>query len=93
MKKQPKTMKKLIIFLFFLLVITMGIGFYLRYYEDDTIVGDRFIGVTILASIFILMPMFLYHRWKSRKVQDYMLTKDNINKMREFSEENKRKKR
>ena len=85
-------MKKLIIFLFFILVITLCTGFYLRYYSDDTIVGDRFIGITILVAIFVLMPLFLYHRWKSRKVQDYMLTKDNINKMREFSEGKKRKK-
>ncbi|HEA30416.1 MAG TPA: hypothetical protein ENH91_10545 [Leeuwenhoekiella sp.] len=84
-------MKKIIIFLFFILVVTMCIGFYLRYYEDNIVVGDRFIGITILAAIFVLMPLFLYHRWKNRKVQNYMLTKDNINKMREFSEGRKRK--
>ncbi|WP_031426943.1 hypothetical protein [Flavimarina sp. Hel_I_48] len=86
-------MKKLIIFLFFLLVITLFVGFYFRYYSDDIVLGDRFIGVTILAVIFVLMPLFLYHRWKNRNVHDYMLTKDNINKMREFSEGKKRKKK
>jgi len=86
-------MKKIIIFLFFILVITLCVGFYLRYYSDDIVAGDRFIGVTILVAIFVLMPMFLYHRWKNRKVHDYMLTKDNINKMREFSEGKKRKKK
>jgi hypothetical protein len=70
----------------------MSIGFYLRYYSEETLMGDRFIGLTILAAIFVLMPMFLYHRWKNRKVKDYMLTEDNINKMREFSERKKRKK-
>jgi len=86
-------MKKLIIFIFYILVITMCIGFYLRYYSDETLMGDRFIGLTILAAIFILMPMFLYHRWKNRNVKDYMLTEDNIHKMREFSERKKRNKK
>lgn len=86
-------MKKLIIFIFFILVITMCVGFYLKYYSDETLMGDRFIGITIIAAILVLMPLFLYHRWKNRKVKDYMLTEDNINKMREFSERKKRKKR
>jgi membrane protein YdbS with pleckstrin-like domain len=85
-------MKKLIIFIFFILVITMCVGFYLKYYSDETLMGDRFIGITILAAILVLMPLFLYHRWKNRKVKDYMLTEDNINKMREFSERKKRDK-
>lgn len=78
-------MKRLIIILFFVLVLTMATGFYFRYVEEYAI-GDHFIGFTILAAIFLLMPLFLYHRWKDRKVKDYMLTEDNIKKMRDFSE-------
>lgn len=83
-------MKKAIIYLFFILVFTLCTGFYLRYYSGDILTGDRFIGITILTAVFVLMPMFLYHRWKNRKVKDYMLTEDNINKMREFSKRKER---
>lgn len=78
-------MRSAIIILFCILVISMGLGFYLRY-TDKLILGDRVIGITILAAVFVLMPMFLYYRWKGRKVQDYMLTEDNIKKMRDFNE-------
>ncbi len=71
----------------------MSVGFYLRYYSGDTLAGDRFIGITILAAIFVLMPLFLYHRWKHRKMKDYMLTEDNIKKMREFSKRKERNKK
>lgn len=84
-------MRNIIITLFCILAVAMGVGFYFRN-TGDVVTGDRVIGVTILAAVFILMPLFLYHRWKGRDVKDYMLDKDNIKKMREFSEEKKRKK-
>ena len=84
-------MRNAIIALFILLCLTMATGFYLRY-TGDLVTGDRFIGVTILAAVFILMPMFLYYRWKGRSVKDYMLDGDNLKKMREFSNDKKRKK-
>ena len=86
-------MRNLIIILFCILAITLGYGFYLRYFTEDILTGDRFLGLTILAVAFILMPMFLYHRWKDRKVKDYMLDKDNIMKMREFQQQNERSKK
>ncbi len=84
-------MRNAIIILFLILCITIGIGFYLRF-AGHLATGDKFIGLTILASVFILMPMFLYHRWKGRSVKDYMLDEDNLKKMREFSDDKKRKK-
>lgn len=79
-------MRNLIIILFCICCVTLGYGFYLRYFTEDTLTGDRFLGLTILAVSFIVMPMFLYHRWKDRKVQDYMLNEDNIKKMSDFNE-------
>ena len=83
-------MRKAILFLFFLLVITMCAGFYFRY-SENTAMGDKFIGLSLIAGIVVLMPMFLYHRWKGRNVKDYMLDEDNIKKMRDFSEGKKSK--
>jgi len=38
----------------------------------------------MVGGFFVLMPLFIYHRWKDRNVQDYMLNKENIMKMHEY---------
>ncbi len=64
------------------ILIAVGIGFYYRM-NDDVILGDRIIGIAVLASAFVLMPIFLYVRWKGKKLSDYTLTKENMDKMRD----------
>jgi len=64
------------------ILIAIGIGFYYRM-NDDIILGDRIIGIAVLASAFLLMPIFLYVRWKGKKLSDYTLTKENMDKMRD----------
>lgn len=72
---------------YFLSIITIAIfiailiGYYFRN-TDEIILGDRIIGLSVLASVFILLPAFLYHRWKGKKLEDYTLTKENIEKMK-----------
>lgn len=85
-------MKNILIVLFFLIVITLGVGFYLK--SSDPATGDLLIGLSMVSGFFILMPLFIYHRWKNKKVSDYMLNKENIMKMREYQqnqEKNRRK--
>ena len=65
-----------------LIAIAIGTGFYYRM-QDEIILGDRIIGIAVLASAFILMPIFLYVRWKGKRLQDYTLTKENLDKMKE----------
>lgn len=65
-----------------LILIAIGVGFYYRTYED-VLLGDQIIGLAVLASAFILMPIFLYVRWKGKRLQDYTLTKENMDKMRD----------
>ena len=65
-----------------LILIAIGTGFYFRL-NDDVILGDKIIGVAVLASAFILMPIFLYVRWKGKKLEDYTLSEKNFKKMRE----------
>lgn len=84
-------MRSAIIFLFIFIAICMAVGFYIRQ-TGAVATGDKIVGLSILASAFVLMPMFLYHRWKDRKVKDYMLDEDNIKKMREFNNGKKDKK-
>jgi len=76
---------------YFLIIISIGIiiglgwGHYIR--TDDPKTGELIIGLSISALFFVFMPLFIYHRWKNKDVKDYMLTKENIDKMKEYSEE------
>ncbi len=65
-----------------LILIAIGTGFYYRL-NDHVLLGDKIIGVAVLASAFILMPIFLYVRWKGKKLEDYTLSEKNFKKMRE----------
>ncbi len=65
-----------------LILIAIGVGFYIRTFEDEA-QGDIIIGLAVLASAFILMPIFLYVRWKGKQLKDYTLTKENLDKMRD----------
>lgn len=64
------------------ILIAIGVGFYFRL-NDQILTGDRIIGIAVLASAFILMPIFLYVRWRGKKLKDYTLSEDNLKKMRE----------
>ncbi|MEP6261560.1 MAG: hypothetical protein ABJ092_08280 [Gillisia sp.] len=60
----------------------VGTGFYYRL-NDDMLLGDRILGLSVLAFAFILMPIFLYVRWKGKKLEDYTLSDKNMKKMRD----------
>lgn len=73
-------MKRFIQILFVLLLAAFIIGFAIKSFYNNAL-GDKIIGIAVLASSFVLMPMFIYYRSKGKKIEDYMLTKENINKM------------
>lgn len=71
-------MKNLIIIL---TVVTLGsivIGF-----SFDTAYSQKFIGLGTVGLFVIVFPLFSYYRWKDKDFRDYMLTKENLDKMRE----------
>lgn len=65
-----------------LILMGVGYGYYLRM-NGETILGDRFIGLSVLVFCFLLLPIFLVHRWQGKRLKDYTLTKENMNKMRD----------
>lgn len=71
-------MKKLIIFLFAASLGSIFVGsvFDLEY-------SQKLIGFGVLGLFLLAFPLFAYYRWKDKDVRDYMLTKENIEKMRE----------
>ena len=70
---------KFIIFLFFI----ASIGSIITGYFIESELSEKFIGFGVIGLFLVVIPMFSYYRWKDKKVQDYLLTKENLDKMRE----------
>ncbi|NEV94602.1 hypothetical protein G3567_10650 [Psychroflexus sp. YR1-1] len=79
-------MRALIKLVFILIAGGFTVGIYYNLYKDE-IVGERIIGISVLASAFVLMPLFLAHRWKGKRLQDYTLTKENMDRMNNKNQE------
>ncbi len=47
-------------------------------------IAEKLIGFGVVGLFLIVIPLFTYHRWKGRKVKDYMLSKENILEMRDY---------
>ena len=77
-------MKRIIQLLFILDLIGLSYGFYIK--TDPEAKGELFIGLSLVLLFFVIMPLFIYHRWKGKDVKDYMLSKENILKMRKFND-------
>lgn len=45
--------------------------------------SQKLIGFGVIGLFVIVFPLFSWYRWKDKKVEDYMLTKENLKKMRE----------
>ncbi|NRD18904.1 hypothetical protein HNV08_02495 [Winogradskyella eckloniae] len=49
----------------------------------DVNYAQKLIGFGVVGLFFIVFPLFSYYRWKGKDVKDYMLTKENLDKMRD----------
>ncbi|REE16903.1 hypothetical protein DFQ09_105115 [Winogradskyella pacifica] len=70
---------KIITFILFLasfISIVCGLTLDLEY-------SEKLIGFGVLGLFFIVFPLFSYYRWKDKDIKEYMLTKENLDKMRE----------
>jgi len=70
--------------LFLLSIALIGSGFLLETEHKEKLIGS---GVIVL--FLFVFPLFSYYRWKGKDVKDYMLTKENLEKMRENQKEGK----
>ncbi len=82
-----KIRQKIIKYLSCGLALGYMIGFIFISKGDE--IGRFIVGFSVLLMVFILMPIFLYHRWNGKKLKNYTLTKENFQKMRQYSKENK----
>ena len=74
-------MKHLIWFLFITTLVSMLIGLIVELPYSDKLVGFGVIGLCA-----VVFPLFSYYRWKDKKMANYMLTPENLDKMREFND-------
>jgi len=65
--------------LLFILLVDLGIGFYLL--SQDYSKGNLVVGIGVLVFAFVLLPLFLYHRYKNKKWEDYTLDKEKMDKI------------
>jgi len=54
-------------------IILFSIGFYLKNTNPQK--GNFIVGLAVLGMAFILLPFFLYTRYKNKKLSQYMFPK------------------
>lgn len=74
-------MKYLIGFLFITCLASIIAGYFL-----EVSYSEKLIGFGVAGLFVIVFPLFSYYRWKDKNVKDYMLTKENLDKMRNHEE-------
>ncbi|MDC1217537.1 hypothetical protein N8131_05430 [Flavobacteriaceae bacterium] len=73
-------MKIVLRMLFFILICALLTGMYYKNQVDFSF-GERIIGFTVLGGAFIYLPLFLFYHWKGKRLEDYTMSDENINKM------------
>jgi len=71
-------MKYIIIILTIAAFTSIILGFML-----DVPYAEKLIGFGVVAIFFVIFPMFSYRHWKDKNLKDYMLTPENLDKMRD----------
>lgn len=71
-------MKYLIILLTILCFGSIIGGFFLESEYSQKMIGFGTVGIFL-----VIFPLFSYYRWKDKDFKDYMLTKENLDKMRD----------
>ena len=77
-------MKYLILILTIAALTSIILGFTLEVHYTEKLIGFGVAGLFL-----IVFPLFSYYRWKDKNMKDYMLTKENLDKMRENQKRNK----
>lgn len=90
-------MKYLIWFLFIIAVVCISLGISIP--DSDTAdfiqktkennISNKLVGFGVIGLCAVVFPLFSYYRWKDKKMADYMLTAENLEKMREYNDSKK----
>ncbi len=66
-------MKKILIGLIAIITCLISFGYFQK---NSGLNGDKWIGIGVLLIAFVLIPLFLYFRFKNKEVRDRMLNFD-----------------
>ena len=66
-----------------LIFLVLSLGSIITGYLMDFENSEQLIGFGVLGLFFIVFPLFSYYRWKDKDIKDYLLTKENLDKMKE----------
>jgi len=90
-------MKYLIWFLFIITIVCIFLGISIP--DSDTAdliqktkennISNKLIGFGVIGLCVVVFPLFSFYRWKDKKMADYMLTPENLEKMREYNDSKK----
>ena len=90
-------MKYLIWFLFIITIVCIFLGISIP--DSDTAdliqktkennISNKLIGFGVIGLCAVVFPLFSFYRWKDKKMTDYMLTAENLEKMREYNDSKK----
>lgn len=75
-------MKYFILLIFVISISLMVCGFVL-----DVDYSEKLVGFGVVLLFLVGFPLFSFYRWKNKDLKDYMLTKENLEKMRESQKE------
>lgn len=77
---------KAFLYILFLACITSIIAGYVI----EVNYSEKLIGFGVLGLFLLFFPLFTYHSWKNKDLKNYMLTKENLDKMREKEGDNRK---
>ena len=66
--------------------LILSLGSILAGYILNVEYSEKLIGLGVVGLFIIVFPLFSYYRWKGKNLNDYMINKENLNKMREFKD-------
>lgn len=78
--------KHIIFFITLLSLVSIVYGFTLD--EKKTKSAQKYIGLGTVGLFLVAMPLFLYKESRHKDMKNYMLTQDNIKKMRDKESKN-----
>lgn len=76
-------MRKPIRYLVLLIVLaSLGSITYGFSLDSDSVVANKYIGFGVIGLFLVAMPIFLWSESRGKRMKDYMLTDENLKKMR-----------
>lgn len=72
-----------------LILFIASFGSIITGFLSQTEYSQKLIGFGVAGLFLVVFPLFSYYRWKDKDPKDYMLTKENLDKMRESQKREK----